>query len=412
MPQAKGSNGLFGLQYESVYKTNPVTPDLTKIYFEKVGIGATQNQIASNTKQGSRLETKPALGNIDASGNVSIELMAYPAMLYYGATGSIATTLLGTGEVVGAALTTPTAVIDPFQQILTISAAAHGVAVGDTVQIAGITAPTALNNLYCRCISVTSAGVFVVRIPMGISGAFTLGAGTIKKVTTPGTSYQHLFKAGGVLPSFVGESGFPDIAQYFLYNGLKIGSWGLDVSPEGFQMMSFDFMGAKETKNTTSFDSTQTDLGKASFNGFQMTTIEEGGAPIAIITKQSYKVDNGLDNSVYTCGGGGTRASLPEGSCKVSGSITALFQDAALIDKAIAGTESSIKNAYTLGTGVGTAGNEYFEIIAPEIMFKRKSPNIDTDKGILVQLDWTAYYENCAQGTSLQMVLKNSQLAV
>ena len=45
-------------------------------------------------------------------------------------------------------------------------------------------------------------------------------------------------------------------------------------------------------------------------------------------------------------------------------------------------------------------------------MFKRKSPNIDTDKGILVQLDWTAYYENSANGTSLQMILKNSQLAV
>ena len=247
---------------------------------------------------------------------------------------------------------------------------------------------------------------------MGITGAFTLGSGTIKKVTTPGTSYQHLFKAGGVLPSFTGESGFPDIAQYFLYNGLKIGSWGLDVSPEGFQMMSFDFMGAKETKSTTSFDSTPTDLGKASFNGFQMTTIEEGGVPSAIITKQSYKVDNGLDNSIYTCGGLGTRSSLPEGGCKVSGSVTALFQDAALIDKAIAGTESSIKNAYTLGSGVGTAGNEYFELIAPEVMFKRKSPNIDTDKGILVQLDWQAYYENCAQGTSLQMILKNSQLAV
>lgn len=32
-PQAKGANGLFGLQYEQVYKTSPVTPDLTKIYF-------------------------------------------------------------------------------------------------------------------------------------------------------------------------------------------------------------------------------------------------------------------------------------------------------------------------------------------------------------------------------------------
>jgi hypothetical protein len=414
--QAKGNNGLLAMQYESpidAFGTTPTLPDLTKVYFESEGFKASTNLLTSNVMTGTRQVTKPLLGNIDTTGNISTELGAYPGMLFYGAAGSIKTEAnAGTGEAVGTALTTPTAVIDPYTLLMTVTATAHGVLLGDTVLIAGITAPTALNSTYCRVVHVTSANVFVVRIPLGVTGAFTAGAGTIKKVTTPATTYKHTIKFGGVLPSFLVEKGFPDIGLFFRNHGQKIGKFSLNCTPEGAQKVSFDFIGASVEKTAVTYDSTTTDLGKTSFSGFQAGTIEENGAAIASVMKIDITCDNTLDGSVYAMGGTGTRNSIPEGSCKISGSIETLFENANLYDKAVAGTETSLRVVYNKGTGAGTAGNESFEIKLPELLIKHDLPTISGDKGILYSGPFECYYENSAEGTAAQIILKNSQLAI
>ncbi|MFZ4857907.1 MAG: phage tail tube protein [Desulfuromonadaceae bacterium] len=415
MPQAKGNNGLLGLQYESplAFGVDPSVPDLTKVYFETEGFKASTNLITSNVMTGTRQVSKPLQGNIDCTGAISTELGAYPGMLFYGAAGSIKTeAILGTGETVGAALTTPVPAIDATNLQMSVAATAHGLVIGDTVLIAGITAPTALNNTYVRVIHVTSANNFTVRIPFGVTGNITLGAGTLKKVTAPGQSYKHTIKFGGVLPSFTVEKGFPDIAKFFKYNGLKIGKFSLNCTPEGAQKVSFDFIGKKETVGAVSFDSTATDLGKASFTGFMSGSIEEGGVAIASLTKIDISGDNSLDGGIYVMGGAGTRNSIPEGSCKFSGSIEALFETSALYDKAVAGTESSLRVVYNRGTGVGTAGNESFEIKLPELMFKQETPTISGDKGILYSGPFECYYDNSAEGVTAQIILLTPQLAI
>jgi hypothetical protein len=427
--QAKGINGLLSMQYEQygAYGVDPTTPDLTKIYYETEGFKGSRNLITSNVQTGNRHATKPTLGNVDVTGQMATELMVYPAMSYYAVMGSIDTTVISaTGEVLGTALTTPTGVIDSFNQILTLTAATHGVLVGDMVLIAAITAPTGLIGRYCRCVAsnataspvVTSGGLtipansFMVRIPLGITGTFTLGAGTIKKVTTPGASYLHVMKSGGALPSLVVEKGFADIGRYFKYNGVKSSKMSLGVLPEGFQKLSFDYMGKKETTSGSSFDSTALDLGKVSLNGFQINTIEEAGVASAIVTKVDLSLDNALDGNTFTVGGQGTRGALNEGTTKVSGTLEAYFQDSALYDKAVASTETSLRVLYQNGSGVGTAGNESIEYKVPELILKQETPTLSGDKGVLISCPFEAYYDNDAAGTSLVITLKTPQLAV
>lgn len=416
MLQAQGSYGLFGLQYEEVYGTDPGTPDLTKVYFSSVGIQGSQELVESDIISGNRNPTKPGLGNMDVKGPIATELQAYIGMLYYGLCGSIKTTMIGTGEAVGAALAAPTAVINRFSNTITIDSAAHGLVVGDVIQVAGITAPTGLNNAYLRVVRVVTAGQFICRIPLGITGAFTLGAGTLKKVTTPATAYSHEMRSGGALPSFVGETGFPDIPEYFKFNGLKVGSMNLQITPKGMQKVTFNLTGAKETPSANSFDATPADLGKVSYTGFMIASIVEdvGGANTALanVTGMDVTLENNLDSEAgFTVGTAGTRSSLPAKRLKASGNLTVQFDSVNLYTKAVNGSETSLKVVFTNGTGAGTSGNENLELLLCELMFGRNTPTIDNDGGVTVKLPITGYYDNNAQGSALQITLKNTQVA-
>ncbi|MCX5875309.1 MAG: phage tail tube protein [Deltaproteobacteria bacterium] len=414
MPQAKGSNAYLAFQQEgAAYAVDPTTPQTTKIYFESESISKSLGLNDSAIIRGNRNAAAPTRGTIDVTGGFTTELMAGHGLPLYGVLGSVATTAnSGTGEILGTALTTPTAVIDTINQIMTVTCTAHGIAIGDVIQLAGLTAPTALNNLYCKCIAVTSVNIFVLRIPVGISATFTLGTGTLKKVTTPATTYTHTFKVGTCLPSFMAEKGFPDIGQYFKYNGEKIGKMSLDISSSGPQKMSFDLMGAKETVGTTPF-ATPIDLGKASFDGLALGTIEEGGTAIAIVSAISgLSFENNLDGDTFLLAGGGTRGAINEGLVKVSATIKALFQDVVLYNKALNSTESSLRMVYNRGTGAGTVGNESIEFKLPELIYSVKTPVVDKPGGLWVELGIIAYYNDSTEASTLQVILKNTQSAV
>jgi hypothetical protein len=238
----------------------------------------------------------------------------------------------------------------------------------------------------------------------------SLFKGLLGNVTTTGTDpYVHVLKVGGSLPSFVIEKGFTDIGQFFKYNGCKINRFTLAVKAEGFQEISFDFLGAKETVSSSSFDSTPADLGKVSWTGFDIAVIEEGGSAIGVVTEVNITVENNLDGSVYVIGGRGERYSLPEGLVKVSGTIKALFDSMSLLNKAMNSTETSLRILYKLGNGDGSAGNESLEILIPELLYSPNAPVISGPAGIFVELPFTAYYDNSTEGTSIQLTLKNTQ---
>lgn len=229
--------------------------------------------------------------------------------------------------------------------------------------------------------------------------------------TGAGANKTHTYKVGSLPVGLTIEKGFTDISQFFLYNGCKVGKGSLEFNRSGVVPFSLDFMGKKRTVSGASFDSTATDLGHLAWDMFE-ASIEEGGASIATVTKVTMDIENDLDGDSYVIGGGGERTAIPAGSCLVSGLVTAHFVDAALLTKAINGTESSIRIILTHGTGDGTAGNEYFEALAPEIIYEERDPLIANKKGILIELPYAAFYNNAGEATSLQMILKNTQATV
>lgn len=238
--------------------------------------------------------------------------------------------------------------------------------------------------------------------------------GLLGSNTTTGTGpYTHTMKVGSSVASFVIEKGFPDISQYFKFNGCKIGKMSMSITDAGPQPMTFGIVGAKETPSGSSFDATQTDLGKTLFDGLSIGVIEEGGASVAnIVSIDGLTIDNGLDESIYVLGSAGERVSLPEGTVKVTGTVKALFENATLYNKAVNNTESSIKVKYAKGDGGGTAGNESIEFLIPEVKYAPKSPPIAGPNGIYVELPFTGFYGNSTEASILQIVLKNTQATI
>ncbi|WP_321367583.1 phage tail tube protein [uncultured Desulfuromusa sp.] len=234
---------------------------------------------------------------------------------------------------------------------------------------------------------------------------------TMGSVTTTGTGpYTHTFKVGDELPSLLVEKGFTDVGQYFKYNGNKVGSMSFSVTPAGAQPVTFNFVGAKETPSGTSFDATPTDLGKHSFDGFSIATIEEGGVAIAnVLGIDNLTINNDPDTDQYSVGGEGERDDIPSGLVSVTGTVKARFENLTLYNKAVNDTESSLKIVYSKGDGLGSAGNESIEFLLSELTYAPNSPAISGPKGVLVELPFVAYYDDSAEASVLQITLKNAQ---
>ena len=415
MPQAQGSLSQVLAQREKSFKVIPVAQVKTKkVYFKTCSLAFTQNfEESLLIRGGLRHPTSSARGTTDVGGDITTELQAN-GMFVYAALGSMESTM--TGGTMGTALTTPAGVIDAINQTLTITATAHGLTAGDSVEIAGLTAPTSLNGKIFSVIDATSSSIAVISIPMGTTTTFTLGTGTIKKVTAVGTTLTHTFKAGGALPSYQIEKGFTDIAQYFKYGGCKCGKLSLSVPSAGMIDVSTTWMGGSETYSGTSYETgTATDSGKRTFDAFSLAAadMKEGSTPTAInyvTALNNLTIDNDLDGDTFVVGGQGARGGINPGVYKISGSVECLFQDLVLYTKARAGTPSGLDLTFTRGTGAGTDGNETLQIVTPELIFIPKSPAIDGPKGIRATFDFNGYFDIGADATALKVIIKNAIL--
>lgn len=231
-------------------------------------------------------------------------------------------------------------------------------------------------------------------------------------VTTTGSGpYVHTIKVGALPVGLCIEKGFTDIAQYFLYNGVRIAKATLEFNASGYVPFSLDFMGRKRTASGSSFDATPVDLGHLPWDMAE-ASIEEGGSSIATVKKLTMEIEENLDGDNYCIGSGGERVSIPEGVLLVSGTLTALFENLTLFNKAVNDTESSVRIVLSRGTGLGSAGNEYTEFKIPELVYGENDPVVQSDKGVLVELPYAAFYDNSSEASSFQAIFKNTQVTL
>lgn len=195
------------------------------------------------------------------------------------------------------------------------------------------------------------------------------------------------------------------VGRYEKFNGARFNGATFRFPTDGYCTASFDAVAAKSTLGSAPLDVTLTDNGHTPFSSFQ-ASIQEGGGAIATVTSVEFKLDNGLDKSVYALGGAGQRRALPEGFATITGTLTALFEDATLLNKAINDTTSSLQITLTRGTGLGSAGNESIVFLLQQLVYDRTSPGIEGPNGIVLSLPFRVFRSGANAG--LLVTLKNA----
>ncbi len=221
--------------------------------------------------------------------------------------------------------------------------------------------------------------------------------------TTGADPYVHEYKIGNTMPSATIEHHFTDLGTdaFVRFLGCRPASWAMDVGGDGELVSTISWLGKAESNETSAFDAAPTTVSIARLNNFEAALLE-GGATISNAKTLSFNIDFGLDPDAYVIGSAGSRGNLPEGIVAVTGNITTLFEDIILLDKAINGTESSLKLTVT-----GSASS-IFEVEFEEIRYSRKSPDIPGPQGLLVDLDFVGYYDDATEASAAVARVTNS----
>jgi len=215
---------------------------------------------------------------------------------------------------------------------------------------------------------------------------------TLLEAVLLGTWSTNVLKAGVTRRSFSMLRHFTDQASgdkpYHLFSGIELNTLNLNIPVTGLVTGSFGtlgkgltLLGDLSTLGTPTFtDPTTT----APFDGFT-GSITEGGTATSVVTAIDLTLANGLA-PIYHIGSDET--SLPSiGRCTLNGSITAVFQNAALFDKFVNETESAL-----VVTLEDPAGNTY-EINLPRIKYNGGQPDVSGEGSIVLTLPIQALYK-------------------
>lgn len=218
--------------------------------------------------------------------------------------------------------------------------------------------------------------------------------------TTSGVGpYDHLFVPATTNPSATLEAGFSDIGRYHRFSGCKINSMTFNFAQDQELTVDIDLLGGNEVYAASTLDSSATELTFKRFNARDLQ-LQKGGVSIAIITELNIEMNNNMAEDIYPIGNNGFRNSLPEGVFVVSGSFTAMYEDATIYNEMINGTETSIQATLTNGTDV-------IDFNIPELKFPRQPPERSDGGPVFLPVEFVAYYQDSAEGAPIEITLTN-----
>lgn len=211
--------------------------------------------------------------------------------------------------------------------------------------------------------------------------------------------YKHVFTIKNDQPSLCLTKEFPDIGQYFTYNGVKISSFSCTFGDDGELTADMELLGCDETISESAYDENATDVKLSRLNNFACE-LKIDGSKVANVSTLDLKLDMGLDDSIYTLGHKG-RGAIPEGLVQVSGTIHSLFTDTDLLQKGIDATPIDMELSLT-----NAKDSLVFKM--DETQIARVSPAISGPAGISVDIEFVCYHKDSLDKSSIVVELENS----
>lgn len=203
---------------------------------------------------------------------------------------------------------------------------------------------------------------------------------------------------GVVRRSFSLFRNFKDIDSsklpYFTYVGCEYNTMTLSISTESIVTVNFGIVGANQLEPSATVPTGATFVDPLttepmdSFSG----SIKEGGVESAVVTEVELSIENGIAPRYVV----GSKKSIKQsiGKFKVSGTLTAYFEDATLIGKYLREEASSLEITVT----DGMPDNQY-TFLLPKIKFTGGQPDVGGEGPITLSMPFTASYDPSILGT-------------
>lgn len=204
------------------------------------------------------------------------------------------------------------------------------------------------------------------------------------------TFSANVLKLGQTLSSVTLQLGHNDISQYRTFTGVVVNTFALEVNLDGVVTSSFGLIGKDMVISPTSNDAAPTAApNKQPFVHFD-GSIKEGGVTTGIITSISLTLDNGL-NSNYALGDQ-TIKNVTSSQLTVTGTLSAYFEDAVMLNKFVNETESAIE--FVIGDG--TNSHTY---TLPKVKYNTASIDVSDGNTLPITLEFEALFDSVSETT-------------
>jgi hypothetical protein len=179
--------------------------------------------------------------------------------------------------------------------------------------------------------------------------------------------------------------------RYHRRTGNRINTVDFAFAASGIADATFNVVGADFSDSATVIDATLDDFGHNGFSNGEGTVVINRAAALGTYKNFRATINNNLDTSARTIGGGGVLGALEAGLIDFDGSLEALFDSAQILAWAAADTPVAIQHQCRKGHGGGTVGNEYLCIDFPRALFTEEPETIDGPQGTNLTANFSAY---------------------
>jgi len=202
----------------------------------------------------------------------------------------------------------------------------------------------------------------------------------------------------GVTPKFFSiEDYAADIDQARVFTGMSVSTMAISLAPNQMVATTFGMVGKDMTMSAT--EKTQDAASGASpFDAYSgdLSIGNVGGAtPVAVVTALDFTLNNSYAPTFVI--GDDSAPSLEYGRAEVEGTLTAYFEDAALINRFLNETETEIEVSVNDPTGANAYTFQF-----PRVKINSADVGVDGPTSRMISMSFVALYDT-AEGTNLKI---------
>ena len=206
------------------------------------------------------------------------------------------------------------------------------------------------------------------------------------------TFSTNVLKVGTTPKFFSIEDAATDITQFRLFTGMAVSSLAVSIRPNQMVTGTFSMVGKDMSISGTSVDATKTaSSGNAPFDAYSgaLSIGDAGGglSAAAIVTGIDFTINNALAPTFVV--GASTTPQLEYGMATVEGTITAYFEDAALINRFLNETETALQVVVDDPTG-----SSDYTWLFPRVKINGADVPVDNPTSRIITLPFVALYDS------------------